>query len=302
MNKFNLIITEDGEGSVSFVSEGTLKTIPHDHPNFRAIADALVNGQDPTAIETGTSLTDLLDVAKAVARLGERVSTDGTTVFFDGVPVHSNLTTTILRYRYEGRDPAGLVRFMERLASNPDEHSRQNLWDWVDAQDLTIDADGFFYAFKGVDELLNSISSGHAVVDGVDYYGKIPYAIGSTVTMPREEVNHNPSEGCSTGLHVGTYQYANDFGRTLLEVKVDPADVVSVPTDCGAQKMRTCRLFVVDRHDKVGSLSNYEPTSWTEEATVDALAEAGVPSGFLARLRKRWGRKSFAEALAAEQA
>jgi hypothetical protein len=35
----------------------------------------------------------------------------------------------------------------------------------------------------------------------------------------------------------------------MLVVLVDPADVVSVPTDCSAQKMRVCRLRVAAVHD-----------------------------------------------------
>jgi hypothetical protein len=53
--------------------------------------------------------------------------------------------------------------------------------------------------------------------------------------------------GCHTGLHAGTWDYATTFsGDTLLLVKVNPRDVVSVPTDCNWQKIRTCRYTVVD--------------------------------------------------------
>lgn len=45
----------------------------------------------------------------------------------------------------------------------------------------------------------------------------------------------------------GTEGYAQDYVRVdgvLLTVLVDPPDVVSVPTDSGAQKMRVCRYEV----------------------------------------------------------
>jgi hypothetical protein len=51
---------------------------------------------------------------------------------------------------------------------------------------------------------------------------------------------------CSAGLHVGTYDYALRFTRFVIEVLVDPRDVVSVPTDCNDQKMRTCKYLVMD--------------------------------------------------------
>jgi hypothetical protein len=63
--------------------------------------------------------------------------------------------------------------------------------------------------------------------------------------MPRDRVTFDPNNGCSFGLHVGTFSYANSYGSTVLEVHVNPRDVVSVPTDCQDQKMRTCRYEVV---------------------------------------------------------
>ena len=45
------------------------------------------------------------------------------------------------------------------------------------------------------------------------------------------------------------FGYAETFCEDMLVVLVDPADVVSVPTDCRAQKMRVCRLLVAARHD-----------------------------------------------------
>ena len=65
--------------------------------------------------------------------------------------------------------------------------------------------------------------------------------------MARSEVQHDPSVGCHKGLHVGTWDYASSFGRgVVLEVEVDPRDVVSVPTDCGDAKLRCCRYRVRD--------------------------------------------------------
>ena len=66
------------------------------------------------------------------------------------------------------------------------------------------------------------------------------------IEIARSYVNHDPSQGCSTGLHVGTYAYAKGYARSaLLEVHVNPRDVVSVPTDCDAQKVRVTAAKVV---------------------------------------------------------
>ena len=81
--------------------------------------------------------------------------------------------------------------------------------------------------------------------------------------MPRGEVQHDPESGCSTGLHVGTYAYAQGYARAaLLTVHVNPRDVVSVPTDCDAEKMRVCRYVVSDD----------EPTPPEESAAIVDVA------------------------------
>ena len=66
--------------------------------------------------------------------------------------------------------------------------------------------------------------------------------------MNRRRVSDNCNEGCASGLHVGTYEYANDWagsGGVVLLVKFDPADIVSVPTDCAYSKMRVSKYTVV---------------------------------------------------------
>jgi hypothetical protein len=117
-------------------------------------------------------------------------------------------------------------------------------------EDFAITADGLVVGYKGVkrdaDGQLVSVQSGRAIVDGTVHVGNIPNPLGAVVEMPRGEVTFDPANGCSVGLHVGTYDYAAGWAQgALLEVHVNPRDVVSVPTDCDSQKMRTCRYRVV---------------------------------------------------------
>jgi hypothetical protein len=83
-------------------------------------------------------------------------------------------------------------------------------------------------------------------VDGVEVKGRIPYVDGSVVTMPRSAVGDNRNIACSTGLHAGTYSYASGYGDTLILVKINPRDVVSVPNDSSGQKLRVSRLVVLN--------------------------------------------------------
>jgi hypothetical protein len=110
-------------------------------------------------------------------------------------------------------------------------------------EDLEVDLTAEAYGLVGW-----STQAGEAVVDGVTVTGYIPYPVGAIVEMPRGQVVHNPSEACSHGLHVGTFSYAKSYANSgkMLEVHVNPRDVVSVPNDAGGQKVRVCRLYVAD--------------------------------------------------------
>jgi hypothetical protein len=139
--------------------------------------------------------------------------------------------------------------------TNPQEHSRDQLFTWLDRHDFTITDNGDFVGYKGCALDAEGVAVSTRAVpekDKVTVNGvlvptgeRVPNKQGDVVEMPRSLVDFNAYVGCSTGLHVGTYAYAKSFAPALLEVHVNPRDVVSVPTDCDAQKIRCCRYTVV---------------------------------------------------------
>ena len=64
--------------------------------------------------------------------------------------------------------------------------------------------------------------------------------------MERNKVDDNRDVTCSYGFHIASFDYADTFqaGRMMI-VKVNPKDVVSVPSDHGNQKCRVSRYEVV---------------------------------------------------------
>jgi hypothetical protein len=284
--RFNMVLTGDGRSVVLVTGDdGEISMLTDDHPHFVRIGQALLAGEDPSQFIDGTYEPD----APSIEDLSDRVSIVDGVLHFDGDPVYDALSETILRYRTEERDPYNIVRFMERLSANPSANSREQLFTWAQAKDLTIDPNGFLIAYKGVTEDMLSLSSGKARVNGVEHEGQIPNVIGAVVAMPRSEVNDNTGVGCSTGLHVGSWSYASGFGPLTLEVRIDPANVVSVPNDCSFQKMRVCEYEVVAVHERPeDDLSDYEPApAWDEDEAWNEFAAAEVPQGILASLRAR---------------
>jgi hypothetical protein len=248
------LVQTDGEAFLTaFIPGHGLLSAGSTHPNFDKIKEAVVMGQPPL---TNEALADLFDVARAVERrftkLSRRVSVNGGTLFFDGDEIHNALAKQVVRFLDADVDNwKPLVAFFEKVQANPSAHSRNQLFEWLDRHDFTIDTDGDLVGYKGVmrdsDGKLVSVHAGPGIVDGVKMNGHLPNEVGSIVEIERSYVHEDPSVGCSRGLHVGTYDYAKGYASgALLRVKVNPADVVSVPTDCNAQKVRTCRYEVVE--------------------------------------------------------
>lgn len=301
--QFTLVGTEDGSSFVSVFVPGRAPMVADEtHPNFDEIVYRAELG-DPTAI-------DLFDVALVAGskfeKLTDRVSVAQGRLFFDTEEVKGALADQVVRFIKDGVDDwKPLVNFFERVQNNPEEHSREQLFTWLAAEEFTITEDGMIVGYKGVAPtstpgVFQSINSGTALVNGEVHVGAIPQTVGDVIEMPRNKVAHDPTEACSFGLHVGTFGYAESFARgALLEVEVDPRDVVSVPTDCYGQKMRTCRYTVVGVIDQ-----KYEEP--VKEATSGKKKKKAKKSATVAdrirRVLKRAPKKGLTAAEIAERA
>ena len=63
------------------------------------------------------------------------------------------------------------------------------------------------------------------------------------VSMPRDKVDSNPNNICSSGLHVGSWEYVSGTS-SIAKVIVNPEDVVSVPIDYNGMKLRCCKYYI----------------------------------------------------------
>lgn len=262
--KYNLVANGDSDNITVFVRGEMYVADSNHNPNFEQIVAKVLADDE--------SVVDLFDLERAVSKkfekLSERVAVRNGAIYFDGTEVNDVLGKQVLRFVEDGvEDWQPLVLFWENLAQNPNPHSREQLYRWLNERNFQISKNGNIVGFKGV-KVVNgeyrSIHSGPAIVDDVEVNGYVLNAVGSVVEMPRESVQFNSAVGCSTGLHVGTYSYAKDFAQgATLTVSVNPRDVVSVPTDCNDEKLRVCRYKVV----------NATPVKWTESPVSDVEDE-----------------------------
>ena len=244
-------------------SGGVLTTVDASHLNYAKLLEALKN-QDWDAIP------GLLTVKKAIETFSfGSVTFDGETVMFKGKPMQNALSTRMIKMFKDGFPITHLIKFMDRLAANPSYRAVTELYGFLDANSLPITDDGCFLAYKRIRE------------DYTDCHtGTMDNSVGQVVEMPRNEVNDDKDQTCSSGLHFCGYTYLSSFGGArLVVVKIDPADVVSIPSDYNNQKGRTCKFTVVEeilvpetavKDDCLGAgpavVTGFEKSSWPQPA------------------------------------
>jgi len=243
MNKVPYMYSED---VITIFWEGKPYSLRKDHPNFENAKNAILEGNYE-------SLGDFVDIQKAVEDFVEGdIEVRDEVVYYKTHRLHGVVVDKLLEMLRAGmKDSAPLVNFITRLQSNPSANSVNELYSFLSYKSLPTTPEGKVLGYKGVKDDFYS-STGNAdtiVVQGTTNEShQIFNGVGETIEVARRCVDDNKDNHCSYGLHVGSYDYANQWagedGR-LLVVEFDPEDAVSVPTDCDFQKLRVSKYKVV---------------------------------------------------------
>jgi len=237
------------------------------------------------------NIMDKAYVIKVVTK-GKFTVQEGTIVI-DGEGLPTALSDKLLEMIDAGENTSYLENFWDNLGENPTDSARRDLYEFLIYNNVPITADGCIIVYKKVkDSYWDSYT-------GKTYQSKP----GSVVKMPREFVDQNRNNTCSAGLHVAAYEYARNFsGTRLLECKVNPADVVAVPPDYRAQKMRVCRYEVLRETDKKYVEGTYDEVAPTKalgagkfkplRLRLDARGRLRIPGKAVRRLGLGVGGKS----------
>ncbi len=206
--------------------------IDNSHFNFQAVRNALADGDWDEAVR----LASVKEAIKTFASGKVEVTEDA--VYYNGREIHSYLSQRILSFYQEGLPFAPLVRFMENLYSNPSMTSISELFLFLEAANLPITDDGCFLAYKAV---RSDFRDKHT--------GTIDNSPGAKMKrLERNQVDDNRERTCSFGYHAAAYDYAKNFlgggVDRMVVVKINPADVVSIPSDYQNQKLR-CTYYEV---------------------------------------------------------
>lgn len=195
-------------------------------------------------IKAGASDQEILraiDLAEAINQTGAFKVVNGV-VQVDGEVLPDSLSKRIIDFINEGLPHKPLLLFWQNCKLNPDPRAKTDLYAFLEHNGHPITADGCFIGYRNVRKL----------ADGrlVDWNtGNFDNSVGKIVRMKRDECDANPNQTCSRGLHVAAMDYAKGFHTeseaVLVDVKINPKDVVAIPTDYNGQKMRVCEFQVV---------------------------------------------------------
>lgn len=229
MSTGNYLVVHYGTNKPCIIEKGTDK--------YTQVLSLLTSGAPDKEI------IDVIDVGSKIEDYSEgnfKVDQDSGEVLIDNQSVVGVVSERIVDFYKQNLPYLPLVNFWRNIQQNPSNESKSHLFTFLEANKMPITHDGCFIAYKKVVR--------DAQGNLVDAYSKtFCNNVGSVVTMDREKVDPNRDQTCSVGLHVAAFNYAalSYSGSDLLEVKVNPKDVVAVPSDYNNEKMRVCKYEVV---------------------------------------------------------
>ncbi len=235
-----------GSDSVTVFAQNKPYTVNRQAKIFNAVLQAI-------AAEDEAKVIDLVNLKESLAKNSNgRVYIKDGAVYAGNREVTGLISSRIFEMLELGLSVEPMFAFIDNLMKNPSNRAVNELYGFIDACNLPITEDGCFLAYKKVR------------ADYMDCHsGTIRNAIGDTPEMERNLVNEDKDQTCSEGLHFCSVEYLKHFGgQRLMVLKINPADVVSIPSDYNNSKGRCCKYEVVDEI----ALEDGKPA---EELTVD---------------------------------
>ena len=235
------IITDN---SITLFDKLVPTTIGDWHPHFDTIKELAISGYEAEAL-------DLIDGRRTIktAISNSEFELVGDCLYFQDYRVPDNMASRIFDLMADNASVEPLENFFYNLLDNPSFRAVQELYGFLEASRLPITQDGYFVAYKAVNSNYRDC-----------YTDTMDNSISAKPTMPRNLVDEDKDRTCSNGLHFAAYEYARNFvphGGHLMAVRVNPKDVVAIPSDYNNQKGRASSYMIVDEIvDKTDELTD----------------------------------------------
>ena len=239
---------KDGQGHWTVTLNGQPHLFDPSHPHYASLIKCVHAGD-------ADEFVNLLNTGLQVENWseGDFEFRDGL-LYFEDEQVAKDPTNRIVECLQQGFPHQFMMNYLTNLYDNVSERAVQESYKWSSHKGLPITEDGMLVGYKGVRTYAGETIQGKngEIKEGdlVDIYTGNSFRnnVGDTASMKRRQVCDDHTQGCDTGLHVGTYDYAcNWAGNTgvVVLVKFNPKDIVSVPSDCECQKMRVSSYEVI---------------------------------------------------------
>ena len=267
------IFTErDGNEEIVVVVSGKHRSVLSTDPKYKALKNAIKTNASEAEVEE-----ILFDNKVVVPVEPEIVMLHGIVNFDNGVAselvfnngklflrtteIDESLSNELTSLCVSDMPKDGMINFIYRLydsvrspgGKRVNARVRKELLAFIKRNSIVVDSAGDIISYKAVRP---------------DYFDKhtgktFKNAPGTRVWMDFGDVDDNANIGCSKGLHCGSLDYVASFGHgndRIVIVRVDPADVVSVPLDCDCQKLRCCAYTVIGDYEGELRRKVYEAT------------------------------------------
>lgn len=266
------------DNSVTVYTNDGPVTVHDSQPNY---ADVMLGVRKRDEAFILANLTVGHKVVSKYAKSG-KVETVDNQVIFNGKALDNATTEHILRMLSKNLPVDAELKFLEKLMENPSRRVIMEFNDFMNAAKLPITTDGNFRAYKVIS---SNWTDKHT--------GRFDNRVGKTVEVPRNEVDDDSTRECSYGLHFCGYEYTKYFyntGDRIVEVEINPRDVVAFPSDHNRQKGRCCRYTVVRElpvHEDVltdlGVRDYEEPaeSDWADDTTYKSDWKDGYDAGYV---------------------
>lgn len=244
--------------NIVIVVDGKSHTISDSHVSYNSIRDAI-------RAEDWDKIPDLIEARDVVAKfsLGNVVVKDDV-LYWNGSEMHNSLSSRLVQMIKEGFPVDSMINFMDNLQDNPSKRAVDELYSFMETGNMPITPDGCFLAYKRVrldycDVHSGSVPNKPSNLWTVDELRSLPLTCGRDnsvtvvreynkvfVTMRRNTVDDNKDRTCSQGLHFCSEDYLRCFpGERVVILKINPRDVVSIPSDYRNTKGRCSRYEVI---------------------------------------------------------
>jgi hypothetical protein len=248
-------------------------TITSTHIGYEKLKEAIKAGDWDTVKSVVDPVKEILNYGKGL------VAVQGSKVFYKDREMVGVITQRLIDMYQEGFPVEPLILFMENLMQNPSKRAVEELYTFLEKGKLPITPDGHFLAYKKVRADFLDIHS-----------GTMNNAPGQIVEMERNEVDDDANRTCSAGLHFCSKEYLDHFGgsdsRTVI-LKINPADVVSIPADYNATKGRACRYEVLGElgvHPDEAFIAPVQTEAVSKDVSNEELIKAAVDAAVKAAL------------------